>query len=51
VVDLSAEDTQALATLAKHGMQMQCFIQDGEIQMLGDTTTVPIGLTNRASAR
>jgi uncharacterized protein YaeQ len=51
VVDLSAEDTQALATLAKHGMQMQCFIQDGEIQMLGDTTTVPIGLTTRASAR
>jgi uncharacterized protein YaeQ len=51
VVELAAEDTQALATLAKHGMQMQCFIQDGEIQMLGDEATVPIGLTTRTSAR
>jgi hypothetical protein len=30
---------------------MQCFIQDGEIQMLGDEATVPIGLTTRTSAR
>jgi uncharacterized protein YaeQ len=50
VIDLAAEGTQALATLAKHGMQMQCFIQDGEIQMLGDEATVPIGLTTRTGA-
>lgn len=51
VVDLAAENAQALATLAQQGMQLQCFVQDGEIQMLGDEATVPIGLTTRASAR
>jgi uncharacterized protein YaeQ len=47
VIDLAAEGTQALATLAQHGMQMQCFIQDGEIQMLSDRAIVPIHLTTR----
>jgi hypothetical protein len=30
---------------------LQCFIQDGDIQMLGDAATVPIGFTTRTSAR
>lgn len=51
VVDLSAESTQALGKLAQQGMQLQCFIQDGEIQMLGDELTVPIGVVTRSSAR
>jgi uncharacterized protein YaeQ len=51
VVDLAAEATQALATLAQQGMQLQCFIQDSEIQMLGDEATVPIGFATRTCAR
>lgn len=51
VVDLAAEATQALGTLAQQGMQLQCFVQDGEIQMLGDEVTIPIGLITRTSAR
>jgi hypothetical protein len=30
---------------------MQCFIQDGEVQMMGDEAIVPIGLTTRIAAR
>ena len=51
VIDLAAESTRALATLAQRGMQLQCFIQDGEVQMLGNDAIVPIGLTARTSAR
>jgi uncharacterized protein YaeQ len=51
VVDLSAEATQALGNLAQQGMQLQCFIQDGEIQMLGDEVAVAIGVVTRISAR
>ena len=50
VIDLLTEGARALATLAQQGMQLQCFIQDGEIQMLGDEATVPIALTTRTSA-
>jgi uncharacterized protein YaeQ len=51
VVDLTAESAQALAMLVQQGMQLQCFIQDGEIQVFRDDATVPIGLTTRTSAR
>jgi uncharacterized protein YaeQ len=51
VIDLAAECAQTLAPLAQQGMQLQCFIQDGEIQMLGEEATVPIGLTTRTRAR
>ena len=51
VVDLAAEATQALATLAQHGMQMQCFIQDGEIQVLSGAATISNGAINRTGAR
>jgi uncharacterized protein YaeQ len=47
VVDVAANSVQALAALAQHGMQLQCFIQDGETQMLGEDATVPIELTTR----
>jgi uncharacterized protein YaeQ len=47
VVDLAAESTQALAPLVQHGMQVQCFIQDAEIQMLSDKAIVPVGATTR----
>lgn len=49
VVDLATESTGALATLAQPGMQLQCLIQDGEVQILGDDAIFPIGLTARTS--
>jgi uncharacterized protein YaeQ len=51
VIDMAAEGTQALAALAHSGMQLQCLAQDGEVQMLGDSAIVRIGLTIRARAR
>jgi uncharacterized protein YaeQ len=51
VIDVPAEGARALATMAQQGMQLQCFMQDGEVQMLGDEATVPILLTTRISAR
>jgi len=50
IVDLAAEATQALGMLARQGMQLQCFIQDGDIQMLGDEATVIIELVTRTTA-
>jgi hypothetical protein len=37
--------------LVEHGKQMQCFVQDGEVQMMGDEAIVAIGLTTRIAAR
>jgi uncharacterized protein YaeQ len=50
VIDLTAASSAALAALAEHGMQMQCFIQDGEVQMMAGEAIVPIGLTLRTAA-
>ena len=51
VVDVAEAGTEGLAALAQHGMQIQCFIQDHEVQMMTDEVTVPIALTTRMSAR
>lgn len=50
VIDMAAQSTRVLAALAHPGMQLQCLIQDGEVQMLGEEALVPIGLTTRAVA-
>ena len=51
VIDIASASSKALATLAQRGMQLQCFIQDGEVQMMSDTETVAIELTPRLTAR
>lgn len=51
VIDLISASSEALAALAEPGMQMQCFIQDGEVQMMVDEAIIPIGLTTRIAAR
>ena len=43
--------SKALATLAERGMQWQCFIQDGEVQMMSGTQIIAIELTPRMAAR
>jgi uncharacterized protein YaeQ len=47
VIDVDAASSTALAALAKRGMEVQCFMQDGEIQMMSGDAIVPIGLTKR----
>ena len=51
VIDVASASSKALAALAQRGMQLQCFIQDGAVQMMSDTETVAIGLTPRLIAR
>jgi uncharacterized protein YaeQ len=51
VIDIASASSKALAALAQRGMQLQCFIQDGEVQILSDTETVAIELTPRLIAR
>jgi uncharacterized protein YaeQ len=51
VVDLAAASSEALAALADRGMQLQCFIQDGEVQMLSGEAIIPIVLSIRTAAR
>lgn len=51
VIDLAAASSEALAALVEQGMQMQCFIQDADVQMMNDEAIVPIGLTTRIAAR
>jgi len=51
VIDIASGSSKALATLAQRGMQLQCFIQDGAVQMMSDTETIAIELTPRLTAR
>jgi uncharacterized protein YaeQ len=51
VIDIASVSSKALAALAQRGMHLQCFIQDGAVQMMSDTETVAIGLTPRLVAR
>ena len=51
VIDMAPLSSTALAALAEHGMQMQCFIQDAAIQMMTEEAIVPIVLETRVAAR
>ncbi|MFA6985362.1 MAG: YaeQ family protein [Arenimonas sp.] len=44
VIDVPAETSQAIARLASRNMQLQCFVQDGHVQLMNDTDTVQIEL-------
>ena len=47
VMDVPAATVQELAARADRNMQWQCIIQDGEVQLMGDTATVTIQPTLR----
>ncbi len=47
VVDIARDSSKALAALARPGMQLQCLIQDGDVQILSGAETVAIQLTPR----
>ena len=44
VFDIPAEASQQLAALASRNMQLQCLVQDGQVQVMGDAATVDIDL-------
>ncbi|HEV2607971.1 MAG TPA: YaeQ family protein [Xanthomonadaceae bacterium] len=47
VIDIPAEAVQALAALAGRNMQLQCLVQDGHAQLIGDKATAMIEPTLR----
>lgn len=40
VFEIAAETSQELAAMASRNMQLQCFIQDGQVQLMDETRTV-----------
>lgn len=44
VTHLSAESTQALAALAERTMRIHCLIQDGEVSISANDTTIEVGI-------
>ena len=44
VIDIPSAASQAMAAMAGRNMQLQCFIQDGQVQLMNDETTVQIDL-------
>lgn len=47
VIDVPAATVQALAALAQRGMQLQCTIQDGQIWLADNSTSVQVDLVSR----
>jgi len=44
VFQIAAEASQHLAALASRNMQLQCLVQDGQVQVMSDAATVEIDL-------
>jgi uncharacterized protein YaeQ len=51
VLDLDHASGAALTALAQRSMQLQCFVQDDHIQMMGGDVIVPIELATRTGSR
>jgi uncharacterized protein YaeQ len=47
VIDIAAPAVAALAAMAKRNMRLQCLIQDRQVQLLGETSSVTIEPTVR----
>jgi uncharacterized protein YaeQ len=50
VIDIPAPTVEALAGLAERGMRLQCLIQDGQLEWLGDHAAVSVAPTRRMGA-
>jgi uncharacterized protein YaeQ len=54
VIDIPTETSQAIAALASRNMQLQCFIQDGQVQLMNEQATVqiePVALKDQQASR
>lgn len=45
VIDIASTTTAALTALTQRTMQLQLFVQDGHVQMMGEEAIVPVELT------
>jgi uncharacterized protein YaeQ len=50
VLDIPTASVDALAALAERGMRLNCMIQDGELQLMGERTTLAITPAVRMAA-
>lgn len=50
VIDIPSATSQAIAALASRNMQLQCFVQDGLVQLMSEQGTVEINPTVLKSA-
>ncbi|MDC8016136.1 YaeQ family protein [Tahibacter soli] len=50
VLHIGADETAALAGLLSRTMRLQCLIQDGEMQLLGETATATVHPRRRGTA-
>ncbi len=50
VIDVSSVCSKELALLARRSMQLQCFVQDGQVQIMSDAAMVSIELIHRMVA-
>jgi uncharacterized protein YaeQ len=51
VIDLDNDCAETLAALVQRGLQMQCLIQDEQVQIITDTAMVPITFNTRMRPR
>lgn len=51
VIDLPAGTADALVALLARGMDLQCLIQDGHVQLIGDRETISLSVGTRKASR
>jgi uncharacterized protein YaeQ len=50
VLDISAETVETLAAMSERGMRLQCLIQDGQLQVMSETSSVSVEPQRRMTA-
>lgn len=50
VIDVPAREADALASLLVRNMSLQCLIQEGHVQLIGDTATIELAMTVRKAS-
>ncbi|WP_243049514.1 YaeQ family protein [Dyella sp. RRB7] len=50
VLDIPAETVETLAAMSERGMRLQCLIQDGQLQVMSETTSVSVEPQRRMTA-
>ncbi|GAB2576335.1 YaeQ family protein [Dyella jejuensis] len=50
VLDIGTETVDALAAISERGMRLQCLIQDGQLQVMNDSTSIAVEPGKRMAA-
>jgi uncharacterized protein YaeQ len=50
VLDIPAETVETLAAMSERGMRLQCLIQDGQLEVMSETTSVSVEPQRRMTA-